>query len=305
MGDTPVSIAFQHVSGDFIKPSSLNPELPEGINILLAVALAKKPVDRYQSAAEMLSDVRKLRAGQVVKTKIARAPINRGRLALVAGLVIVLGGGFAFGIAKTGSTQSNTLSTLPNVVGLTESDARSLLSGYTVTIQHSHDGRIPKGRVASQVPLPTSMVKKNSGVILTLSDGPGDATVPTGLVGMSLIDARASLTAAGLVIAQTNAVPSDKPQGTVLEVDPAEGSVIAAGSGVTLQIASGDIEVPVLVGVDEIQARTELVQAGFLVNEIQAYDANQPVGVVLAQAPQAGSTHTIGSSVTITVNTAP
>ena len=241
----------------------------------------------------------------MMKKKIARAPINRGRLALVAGLVIVLGGGFAFGIAKTGSTQSNTLSTLPNVVGLTESDARSLLSGYTVTIQHSHDGRIPKGRVASQVPLPTSMVKKNSGVILTLSDGPGDATVPTGLVGMSLIDARASLTAAGLVIAQTNAVPSDKPQGTVLEVDPAEGSVIAAGSGVTLQIASGDIEVPVLVGVDEIQARTELVQAGFLVNEIQAYDANQPVGVVLAQAPQAGSTHTIGSSVTITVNTAP
>ena len=304
-GDTPVSIAFQHVSGDFIKPSSLNPELPEGINILLAVALAKKPADRYQSAAEMLSDVRKLRAGQVVKTKIARKPIGRSRIALIASLIIVLGGGFAFAVSKTGTTQTNTLAALPNVVGLTESDARSLLVGYTVTIQHSHDGRIPKDRVASQVPLPTSMVKKNSGVILTLSDGPGDATVPPGLVGMSLIDARTALAAAGLVIAQTVAVPSDKPQGTVLQVDPVSGSVISAGSGVTLQIASGDIAVPSLVGVDEIQARTELVQAGFLINEIQAYDPNQASGVILAQAPEAGSTHTIGSSVTITVNKAP
>ena len=81
--------------------------------------------------------------------------------------------------------------------------------------------------------------------------------------------------------------------------------MISAGSGVTLQIASGDIAVPSLVGVDEIQARTELVQAGFLINEIQAYDPNQASGVILAQAPEAGSTHTIGSSVTITVNKAP
>ncbi len=304
-GDTPVSIAFQHVSGDLIKPSSLNPELPEGVNTLLTVALAKKPEDRYQTAGLMLADVRKLRAGQAVRTKVARKPINKGRFILAASLTILIGGGFAFGIAKTGTTQSNILFALPNVVGLTEPEARALLGEYTVTIQRSHNNLIPKDRVASQVPLPTTMVKKNTGVILTLSDGPGDATIPGDIVGMSLSDARASLAAAGLVISQTTAVSSDKPQGTVLQVDPAAGSVIPAGSGVILQIASGDIEVPALVGVDEIQARTELVQAGFLINEIQAYDANQAIGVILAQAPDAGTTHTIGSSVTITVNTAP
>jgi serine/threonine-protein kinase len=106
-------------------------------------------------------------------------------------------------------------------------------------------------------------------------------------------------------VSQTEAVPSDQPQGTVLKVTPDVGSTTIAGSGVTLQIASGQILVPTLIGVDSIQARTILVQVGFLVNEIEAYDPNQPVGVVIRQAPDAGTTQTIGKSVTITVNKAP
>jgi len=119
---------------------------------------------------------------------------------------------------------------------------------------------------------------------------------------MSLSDARASLAAAGLVIAQTQAVPSDKPQGTVLKVTPDGGSILPSGSGVTLQIASGDVEVPLLIGLQEIPARTVLAQAGFLVRVLDGTDISQPAGVVLAQAPEAGTTQTIGSTVTITIN---
>ena len=99
-------------------------------------------------------------------------------------------------------------------------------------------------------------------------------------------------------------MPQDSNQtpGTVLGVAPEAGSTIAAGSGVVLQIASGNLQVPVLVGLTDIQARTTLVQAGFLVQIIYAYDSTQPIGTVLAQAPSSGATETIGSSVTITVN---
>ena len=43
----------------------------------------------------------------------------------------------------------------------------------------------------------------------------------------------------------------------------------------------------------------------FLVKEVEGYDANQPLGIVIRQAPDAGVTQTIGKSVTITINTAP
>jgi serine/threonine-protein kinase len=304
-GDTPVSIAYQHVSGELPKPSSIQPTLAGDIDVLLSVALAKKPQDRYQSAGLMLDDVHRLRTGQAVTTKIARTKVSRRTvlasvLALVLTLGVVTGGVF---LSRPNSAVG--VDGIPNVVGLSQIAAQALLTDYTVTIQRAHDSRIPKDRVASQFPLATTRAAKGSSVILTISDGPGDAIVPTDLVGLSLIDARSSLAAVGLVISSTQAVPSDREQGTVLKVSPEPGSTISAGSGVVLQIASGQVEVPALIGIDAIQAKTLLVQAGFLVREVTAFDSAQPIGVVIRQAPDGGSTQTIGQPVTITINTAP
>jgi serine/threonine-protein kinase len=108
-----------------------------------------------------------------------------------------------------------------------------------------------------------------------------------------------------VLVTQTIAAPSDQPQGTVLEADPAPGSTITAGSGITLTIASGEVTVPTLIGVEAIQAKTLLIQAGFLIKEFYDYDSTQPLGVVIRQAPDAGTTQTIGKSVTITINKQP
>ena len=305
-GETPVSIAYQHVSGKLISPSSLQPDLPAGIDVILNVALAKKPEDRYQSAGLMLGDLFKIGAGQVLTTKIARKKMSRRKLLVIAlSTVVSLAAVSSVLVLTRPSTNTANYPQIPNVVGLTQADAQAMLSDYVVTFTRAHDARIPKDRVASQIPLATTRAQKGSGVVLTISDGPGDAIVPLDLIGMSLIDARAALAAVGLLVTQTEAVASDQPQGTILQVTPEPGSTITAGSGVVLQIASGQIEVPVLIGVDAIQAKTILVQAGFLVKEIEAYDANQPIGVVIRQAPDAGTTQTIGKSVTITVNKAP
>jgi len=305
-GETPVSIAYQHVSGVLVAPSKIVPELPAGIDTLLTVALAKNPDDRYQTAGLMLDDLYKIKGGEVVTTKIAKTPISRrkvliGAISGVAALGLLVAGVF---MTRPGVDPSG-LPQLPNVVGLTQAEAEALLGDYIVTVTRAHDGRIPKDRVANQIPLATVRVQKGSGVVLTISDGPGDSIVPIDLVGMSLIDARTALSAVGLLVSATEAVPSDEAQGTVLKVTPEPGSTITAGRGVVLQIASGQVLVPSLIGTDALQAKTILVQAGFLVNEVVGYDANQPIGVVIRQAPDAGTTQTIGKSVTITINKAP
>jgi serine/threonine-protein kinase len=305
-GETPVSIAYQHVSGVVVPPSSIVKDLPAGIDTLLSVALAKNPDDRYQSAGLMLDDLYKVQSGEVVTTKIAKAPLSRrkvliGAISGIAAIGLLVGGLFLTNSGPTG----DSLPQLPNVVGLTQAEAEALLGDYVVTITRAHDGRIPKDRVASQIPLATTRVQKGSGVVLTISDGPGDSVVPADLVGMSLIDARNALSAVGLLVTATEAVPSDAAQGTVLKVTPEPGSTITAGTGVVLQIASGEVTVPSLIGTDALQAKTILVQAGFFVKEVEGYDSNQPIGVVIRQAPDAGTTQTIGKSVTITINKAP
>jgi serine/threonine-protein kinase len=303
-GETPVSIAFQHVSGEIPSARALQSDLPIDIETITKVALAKQPDDRYASAQAMLDDVIKVHKGQSVTTKVATKPFFTRRSAMI------YGGSFLAAIALSitgfflsGNTDGGPL--IPNVVGLSEPQARALLNGYVITIKRAHDGTIPKDRVASQSPLATTHAPLGSAIVLTLSDGPGDAIVPDDLVGMSLIDARAALTAVGLTVSQTIAAPSDQSQGTVLEVSPPVGSVTTAGSGVVLTIASGDVAVPNLIGVEAIQAKTTLIQAGFLIKEFSDYDAAQPIGVVIRQAPDAGTTQTIGKSVTITINKQP
>ena len=253
----------------------------------------------------MLDDISRVRAGQEVVAKIPTTPVFTRKSALIYGGAFVASLVLALtGFLLSGNSDNN-LPQLPSVVGLTEEKARALLSEYAVTVKRAHDGVIPNDRVASQLPLATTRIKLGDTVVLTVSDGPGEAIVPDNLIGMSLIDARSALTSVGLLVSQTVAAPSDQPQGTVLDVTPTVGSVTVAGSSVVLTIASGEVIVPNLIGVEAIQAKTILIQAGFLVKEFYDVDSAQPVGVVIRQAPEAGTTQTIGKSVTITINKQP
>jgi serine/threonine-protein kinase len=302
-GDTPVAIAYQHVSAPLIPITEIQENLDPALNAFFSIALAKDANERYQSANAMLKDLRKLIKGEGITTQIPkqmRKEKSRNRIAALSIALVILVGGASYFILNP--NQSSVTRVLPNVVGLTEEQARQELAGLTITIQRAPDPRIPRDRVASQLPLATIRVSEGSAVTLTISDGPGDATVPTGLLGKPLEEVRAALTAAGLRVSRTIAIDSEQEPGIVLKITPEPGSTIEAGTGLVLEIASGNISVPSLVGLNEIEARTILTQAGFLVKIVEAYDANQVIGIVLAQAPTAGEVKLIGSSVTITIN---
>ena len=72
IGDTPVSIAFQHVSAPLIPPSEINPDIDVNLETIIKVALCKDPKDRYQDANAMLTDLRRAIRGEQVTTKIRR-----------------------------------------------------------------------------------------------------------------------------------------------------------------------------------------------------------------------------------------
>jgi serine/threonine-protein kinase len=247
----------------------------------------------------MLADLEHVIKGEPVTTKIKKIFPRRKLITTISLASAAL---LLFGIGYFASTPSGATIKVPNVVGLTESEARALLKNFNVNIERAPDAKIPIDRVASQLPLATSDVVAGSSVTLTISDGPGNTTVPVGIIGLSLEEARYRLTAAGLLISQTIAVDSDQAPGVVLSINPIPGTTITAGSGVTLQIASGNVQVPSLVGLNEINAKTVLTQSGFLIREITASDPSKSAGEILAQAPEAGATKTIGSVVTITIN---
>ena len=304
IGDTPVSIAFQHVSAPLTPPSDINPDIDPNLATIIEVALHKDPQDRYQDADAMLEDLKRAIRGEQVTTRIKKNKPSR-RFILISGVAAAL----IFIVGATLLTRMNhpslTPLQVPNVVGLTDAQARALLPNFTINVQQGPSSTIPHGRVSSQLPLAASKVIPGSSITLTESSGPGKTAVPINLVGLSLTDARSALTAVGLSVAQIVPVNSNKAPGTILGVNPSPGSVLSAGAGVTLTIASGSLQMPNVVGLSSGQAIATLTQAGFLVQTVTAYDSTQANQTVLAQAPDAGTTQIIGSTVTITINTQP
>lgn len=100
-------------------------------------------------------------------------------------------------------------------------------------------------------------------------------------------------------------VPSLRPEGTVVDQDPAGGATAQLGTLVTLRVSSGKaptVVIPAVAGQDAVAARTILEQMGFVVRvqETAVSDPKQD-GVVLGTMPKAGTKVDRGSVVTMNV----
>ena len=60
-GDSPVSVAIQHINSVPLSPRELDPELPEALEAITMKAMAPNADNRYANADEMLSDLEEFR----------------------------------------------------------------------------------------------------------------------------------------------------------------------------------------------------------------------------------------------------
>ena len=82
LGDSPVSVAYQHVREMPIPPSQLDPDITPEMDAITMKALAKRTDDRYQSAKEMRDDCWRLLNGQPVTAQIPAIAVSETRGAM-------------------------------------------------------------------------------------------------------------------------------------------------------------------------------------------------------------------------------
>jgi eukaryotic-like serine/threonine-protein kinase len=324
IGDSPVSVAYQHVSEDPIPPSQLDPSIPPSVDAIVMNALNKDPEDRYQSAAEFKADVDRAMQGLPVVATLPVAAMsaestrvmpatrpteNKRRstnpwiwvLVAVAVLAMLIGGLWLASSLFKGSTAEQVQ--VPNLVGLTLADAQNLLKqdGLVLGTQTNAHSTKPIGEIIAQDPTPQTTIAKGGAVAITISSGVDTVVVPS-LVGLvSKDDAKRQLEQVGLVLGPVTTVPSGQPAGYVVAQDPVNGQDVPVGSTVAISISSGLVNVPDVVGMDVTAATKKLGQAGFLVNVINQQSSAAAPDTVLAQSPRAGSSAPPKSLVTLTV----
>ena len=322
VGDSPVSVAYQHVREQAPPPSSLDEELTPEIDAIVMKSLAKDVNDRYPSAAAMKADIDRYLAGQPVQAPAVAAVMTeptvlaaeepedeeprkkrRGPLILLLLLLLALiVAALVFG-PKLFSSPPDQQS-VPTITGLTRAQAESAITSSglkvgDVTAAASED--VARGRVISQDPQNDEKVDPGSAVDFVVSAGKPQVTLPD-VVGQSKDDAAEQLRGEGLRVVLTQR-DADDPKDQVVEMQPPSGTRVADGTKVTLFWSDGPEEVPSVVGKTE-DAATQLIEdAGFKVSRVTDATTKAKKGTVLQQSPSAGQTLDKGSTVTIVVST--
>ncbi len=95
-GESPVSVAYQHVREAPVSPSQLDAEVTPAMDAVVLKALAKDPQDRYQTATAMRDDIARLLAGHPVAAVLPPplpAPIPESAAAATVAMPAATGAG--------------------------------------------------------------------------------------------------------------------------------------------------------------------------------------------------------------------
>jgi eukaryotic-like serine/threonine-protein kinase len=337
-GDSPVAIAYQHVRENPVPPSQVDPEIPPWADAIVLKAMAKDPAERYQSAAEMRTDIQRALSGVPVAapphTQMYAPGTQRmgpqtmmggpatgtmsgyggpddgyddgtggGRrraLWWILGAVgVIIVAVLAYLLLNGGS--SNTAS-VPSVVGQTQAQAVKAVkkAGLNpVVVKVPSSDKV--GIVVSSNPQFGTKVAPHSNVTLRVSAGPKKVTIPN-VVGQSESQAQSTLQGLGLQVIPKTAPNSTLPQGKVARTDPPSGTQVKQGSTVTLFVSGGGTEVPSVIGDPKATAESILSNAGFKFKVVTAAGPTGTTpGTVFQQQPSNGTTAASGSTVTIFV----
>ena len=65
-GESPVAVAIQHINGNAAMPSTLNPNIPGGLEQIIMKAMSRNPAMRYPTEAAMLYDMDEFRKNPAI-----------------------------------------------------------------------------------------------------------------------------------------------------------------------------------------------------------------------------------------------
>jgi eukaryotic-like serine/threonine-protein kinase len=281
IGDSPVSVAYQHVRETAAPPSRVNPEVPAACDAVVMHALAKSPVDRYQSAEAMAEDVERARLGQ---------PVVGGAVGL-AGAGIAAAGAAGALAAGDDATQLIAMTPPPTPVGraVPPAPTNSSRTWWYVALGVA---------VAAALALAFFI---GHGIFA----GTNDNIVVPDLTGLTHADVVRQLQERNLSLGVENSVTSDKPINTVIAQDPAADSKVATNAVVDVTYSSGPgaVAVPTLVGLTQQQAVDAIVAAGLTTGPItQKSQPGAPAGTVVDSNPKSGVSVAKGTAVSLVVS---
>ncbi|HEY2762638.1 MAG TPA: Stk1 family PASTA domain-containing Ser/Thr kinase [Pseudonocardiaceae bacterium] len=233
---------------------------------------------------------------------------SRERRAFITWILVVLMLASVVGVSAWW-LGSGRWTVVPNLTGLQRTAVQAVLDDASLTpkLTTGHDNAIPNGTVIRSDPAPGRRAIRGSDVTVVVSLG--RPVVPGLAAGTPAAEAEQALTAADLSPRNDPAAAQfhdTVPEGTLIGLQPAAGTVLTVGAPVTLVISRGPAPttVPQVRGLSEADAIAALSRAGLTARVQRQFDDQIPGGHAIGTDPQAGEGTSRGTEVTLQVSTA-
>lgn len=276
--DTPVSVALKHMQEEPVEPIELNPNLPIAVNKIIMRALQKDTTLRYQTASEMLVDLKKslkdpegdfveeLEYDPTAKTQVIDTNAYRDNkqtknssgkkdgkfktfvkthkgLSIFIGLLLLFVlslGGTMLVLNRTNPPEV----AMPNVVGLSKEEAQKEIENVKLKFEiekEEYNKDVPEGFIISQDPTymeKFNKVKQGSTVKVVVSKGEEKTTVPK-VVGMEKDKAVKTLEDAKLKVEIVEESSKKVQEGYVISQETSPDTEAFAGDTIKIHVSTG------------------------------------------------------------------
>ena len=338
----PVSLVYQHVSDQPKPPSAYEPSVPTPMDAVALHALEKQAAHRYQSAAAFRADLQSARSGRALSAGAMASLAAHGRTAepvageaqapvaspvrgddtreltderqarhtglwlaaALAALLAILG----IGYLVTNGPGNARHAAVPDVRGQDQAAAdEAIRNADFVPEDRSVASDQDKGTVVRTDPGGGASRPVGSTIAVYVSAGPGNVVIPD-VSGMSPAAARDALAKVGIGkvdVAGTRVDNTRFPANQVATTTPGIGSTLDPATRLTLNISSGQVQVPTgLVGSESGRAQNKLENA-YLKPQVQIVTTTNrsEVGRVMSVEPEEGRRLSVGSDVVLRVGT--
>ena len=308
IGDSPVSVAYQHVREIPAPPSSLDSEITGEMDAITLKALAKERADRYQTAKQMRDDIDRLLSGREPLAMQAHADPDADTEEQTHLIPAAAATAAAPPAAPAAAAQRDEATPAQ-----TESPAEP---------EEPKRKRWPVVLVTILVVALLALLGFGLHRMLGPSSAPTSSPTPSKTVkmvdvpavtGLSQQGATSTLENAGLKVKVEHVQKDESTANQVVSQNPAANQKVHEGSKVTITVNDGPKKLTIpqnIVGMPKSDAVKALKDAGFSDNQIRVNDDDPKTeantakaGTVDSVRPSAGTSLTPEQQVTLTVAT--
>ncbi len=312
-GESPISVAIQHINSIPLLPREINPNIPEAMEAITMKAMAPKVDQRYSSADAMLADLEEFRKNPSINFEYTSADLLGGSDEPTQ--VISRTGSHAVrAAAAAGAGVSRHEQEERNVRRRRQADEEDLRDDPEDDRRRRGRGsRAPAIAAVGAIVIFLLAMVYFLWTILSGLVNPEEITytVPNLLTGMTIEEALSDPTLMGsFTIEQRKIVrDSDAPVDQIVDQDPAPGTTVKAGGLVIKVDVSGGNE-DVFVMEDYYNKPASVVKArlearGILVDIIEANDPLITKTYIISQSVPEHTEVKSGDTVTLVVSLGP